>query len=186
MRNKRRTRIWTEGEEVHLYLPVKRELRDLLGLVALLLLTLSLFSWTAARMLPTGALMNWLFALMALAFLIYFPIRYVVWQLYGVERIIIDTQKITYSYDYGIMRSKQGEIPYRVLGLGYQKQRGRPNECGNLIFYNYQLEEESVETLLATSVWVHPDLLVTLDERIHELFVKEKLKDFNFPPFCLN
>lgn len=186
MKKMRDTRIWMEDEQVHLYLPVKREGRSLLLLSSLLLLTFAMLAWSVGKMLLEGTLWNWSFALVALAFLMYFPVRYITWRLYGAEHIVIDTQKISYSYDYGIMRSRKGQVPYHVLGLGYQKQQDDPRECGNLIFYNYMLEEESVETLLETSVWVAPRLLVDLDKRIHELFVNERLKDFDFPPYSLN
>lgn len=186
MKKMRQTRIWMEGQEVHLYLPVKREGSALTLLVVLLGISLITLAWSTAQILPEGSFWNWGFVLIALGLLLYFPIRYVIWQSFGAEHIVIDTQKISYSYDYGIMRSPQGQIPYRVLGLGYQKQRDGSQECGNLIFYNYMLEEESIETLFETSVWVDPLLLVDLDERIHELFVNERLKDFDFPPYSLN
>ncbi len=67
------------------------------------------------------------------------PLKYLLWNLYGYEELIVNTKTISWSYDYGFFRTNLSTVKYYRLGTGYEKVRGdEKGEVGRLVFYNYR------------------------------------------------
>ena len=55
------------------------------------------------------------------------PKRYLIWNLYGKENLIINSKTISYNYDYGFIRTNLKTIPFYHLGTGielYKENKG--------------------------------------------------------------
>lgn len=116
-----------------------------------------------------------------------FPIKYLLWNLYGNEELIVNTKSISWSYDYGFFKTNLQTVKHFRLGTGYEKVRGNDeNEVGKLIFYNYREEDNLPEIIHQTTVLLNKKEIAKFDKEISEVFANEFLNENGFVPFSMN
>ena len=102
------------------------------------------------------------------------PIRYLIWNLYGKENLIINSKTISYNYDYGFIRTNLKTIPFYHLGAGielYKENKGIQE--GKLILYNFRAQDNLPEIIHETTVLVNLEDVKEIDIEISKLFLKE-------------
>ncbi len=110
------------------------------------------------------------------AIIIFFPLRYLIWNIYGKEILIINAKSISYYYDYGFFRTNLKTILFTRLGTQIEFVREYDGmENGRLILYNYREVDDLPEEIHRTSILIDLNLLVELDTEISELF-----ENYNF------
>jgi hypothetical protein len=106
--------------------------------------------------------------------LIAFPVRFLIWNMFGKEILIITTKSISYQYDYGILKTNLKTISYDKLGTGFDKFKSHEGIMkGYLIFYNYNKETNIPEPIHETTVLVECEKIELLDAAIDKIFVNE-------------
>lgn len=119
--------------------------------------------------------------------LIYFVARPVLWNLFGIETLIINTKTISYCYDYGILRTNLKTVKFHRLGTGYEKVRYFDKvEFGKLNFVDFKEEDNLQYQIHETTVLLPHDKIVEIDEQISEVFKREYFENMNFIPYSLN
>lgn len=120
-------------------------------------------------------------------FMIIFPVRYLIWNLYGKENLIVNTKSISYFYDYGFFKTNLKTIFFYKLGTGFQFVReDEEGEKGRLLFYNYNKESNLPELIHQTSVLLDLVDVSEIDLEIKSLFEKPENADSNFYAFSEN
>lgn len=110
-------------------------------------------------------------AILLISALIYFPFRYILWNIYGRENFIITTKSITYWYDYGIIRTNPNTIYLDNLGINFFKTQERDEAVlGQISFASKDEKSGLYNTVYTTTVLVTLGDLAQLDAMISELF----------------
>lgn len=118
---------------------------------------------------------------------IFLPIRFLAWNLFGKESLIVNTKTISYCYDYGIIRTNLKTIHYDRLGTGFLSNRkDNEKEFGNLIFYNYNKDNNLPEVIHQTSVLIELEKLKEIDLLIQIIFENEFNEKHGFTAYSLN
>ncbi|MBP6399138.1 MAG: hypothetical protein KBF57_10910 [Saprospiraceae bacterium] len=125
--------------------------------------------------------------LLILVFMIGMPSKYLLWNLYGQEFLIVNTTSVSWSYNYGIIRTNVNTEIYNRLGIGYEKVITIDNiEMGRLIFYNYRQEDNLPEIIHQTTALLSSSDIKKLSDSIQDIFISEFNLENNFIPFSQN
>lgn len=116
-----------------------------------------------------------------------FPVRYLLWNLFGKENLIINTKSISYSRDFGIYKTNLKTLNYKRLGTGFENTRTFENiKYGNLVFVKYNDENDLPEQIYSTSVVLNFESLEKIDQEISKIYEAKMDEEFDFHPFSLN
>lgn len=115
------------------------------------------------------------------------PLKYLSWNLYGKEDIIINSKSISWSYDYGFFKTNLETIKIDRLGLGYEKVRTNDiEEIGRLLFYNYRAKDNLPEMVHQTTVLLSLNDIKEFSNQIDKIYENEFFNENGFIPFSLN
>lgn len=119
--------------------------------------------------------------------IIFIPLRYLLWNLYGQQRIIVNAKTISYNHSYGWVETRLKTIAFNRLGTSINTMPHREDgENGTFIFYNYVSDTNLPEVILETSVSIPKEKLKEMDEMIAEVFYQEFMNKNRFVGFSLN
>ncbi len=105
------------------------------------------------------------------AFIFFVPFRYLLWNLFGKEHLIINTKTLSYNRDYGIYRTNLKTKYHERLGLGIEHTRTFENiEYGNLIFNTYNKDSDLPELLYSTSINLELKKINNIENEIEKLY----------------
>jgi hypothetical protein len=125
--------------------------------------------------------------LIVTAAIIWGPARYLCWNLFGEERILINTKVICWQYSYGIIETKMKQVPFRMLGTGFNiGKMFDGTEHGTLVFYDYPEKHNIPQVIFETTVLLPKPKLEEIHNAIKTVFYNEFLNDNKFVPFSLN
>ncbi len=115
------------------------------------------------------------------------PFKYLLWNLYGKEELIVNSKSISWAYNYGFFKTNLKTVNYDRLGTGYERVRGEnEEEVGRLVFYNYRGEDNVPELIHQTTVLLGKDEIEEFDNQISNVFANEFLNKNGFIPFSTN
>lgn len=123
-----------------------------------------------------------------LTLLIYFPCRYVLWNLYGQENIIITTKEIKYWYDYKLFHTSPKTIEFNSLATGFTTNQENDDKILGKFHFAEFSESKEIEfrELFSSSVLISIGDLVQLDIMISELFTANLPLGPSFEGYSLN
>ena len=125
--------------------------------------------------------------LIGISIFLVLPIKYLLWNLYGNERLIVNSKSISWSYDYGFFKTNLQTVKFNRLGTGYEKIKGdNEEEVGKLIFYNYREEDNLPEYIHQTTILLNKSEIEKFDEAILSVFENEFFNEKGFIPFSIN
>lgn len=109
------------------------------------------------------------------AVFILFPLKYLIWNIYGKEGLIINKKNITYYYDYGFIQTNVKTIPFNKLGYQIEYVKDfQEIEIGELIFYNYREIDDLPQEIYRTTILIDLKEIQMLVENIDELFYENE------------
>jgi energy-coupling factor transporter transmembrane protein EcfT len=116
-----------------------------------------------------------------------FPVRYLLWNLFGKETLIVNTKTISYRYDYGILRTNLKTISFDGLGTGFHVVRKENTmEYGKMLFYNYRKEDNVPQLIHQTSVLLDTIDCNEINLEISSLFMNDYNQNNGFIPYSEN
>jgi len=116
-----------------------------------------------------------------------FPVRYLLWNLFGKENVIINTKSLSYNRDYGVYRTNLKTLNHKRLGTGFEWTRTFDNiEYGNLVFEKYSDKNDLPEHIYTTSVVLNFESIEKINKEISKLYEIKMDKEFGFYPISLN
>jgi len=120
-------------------------------------------------------------------FLIGLPSKYLLWNIYGKEELIVSSKSISWSYDYGILKTNLKTLKFNRLGIGFEKVNSiNDKELGKLLLFNYNEENNLPELIHETTVLISLDELKKFESKINEVFAGELQDENGFIPYSLN
>jgi len=185
MRN--RIHITSDGVNAHATLEVRASKIGIRILQLLLVAEIALFGWVGIT-LDAKELSG--FAIPGLIIVIFFiglPLKYLLWNLYGKEEMIVTAKSLSWRYDYRFFRTNWKTKKYDRLGTGFQKVRTENGlELGRLVFFNYSEDTGLPEVLHETTVLLSKPQIQNFDSEIAQIFRNDFLVVHGFIPFSEN
>lgn len=179
--------INSDGINIYLTLFVKSHpiAKILLSIIVLALIALLIYiaSTLSIENDPKAALGIVIFG----AFIFVVPFRYLLWNLFGKEHLVINTKTLSYNRDYGIFRTNPKTKYHKRLGLAFEHIRTFENiEYGNLIFNTYNKESDLPELLYSTSINLELNKINEIETEIEKLYNVGIDKNTVFTEISLN
>ena len=115
------------------------------------------------------------------------PVRYLLWNLFGQENIIVNTKSISYYRNYGIYSTNLKTKIHDRLTIGFEWTRTFDEiKYGNLIFEKTNEENDLPEHLYTTSVELTFENLTQIQDEIIKLYAVDEEGEFDFFSISLN
>jgi len=169
---KNRVDVSTDGINVYAKMIVRPSRIGLYLFGSLILIELMAFIWVFAQAESVEEIIHPI--VLVLFVILYFAVKYLFWNLYGVEELIVNTKSISWSYDYGFYKTNLKTVNYNRLGTGYERIRfARGVEIGRLVFFNYRIEDNLPEFMHHTSVLISKEDLRKIEDQIMNVFDNE-------------
>ncbi|SFO12270.1 hypothetical protein SAMN05421741_12128 [Paenimyroides ummariense] len=112
--------------------------------------------------------------------LIVFPVRYLIWNCYGKEFLIINDKSLSYYYSYKFLETNLKTKLINELSIAIEVVKEDENyKYGRLIFYNINEETKLNEFLFQTSVLLKYENLEIIRKEILDLFFDNYFKEIN-------
>jgi len=184
-----KNRIKINSDEINAYanIQVNASKTGIRFLSIFLILEIILFLWMVSEIKDDEVLSMIIPILIILTLFIGLPVKYLLWNLYGKEELIVNTKSISWSYDYGFFRTNIKTVKYNRLGTGYEKIRGQnEEEVGKLIFYNFREEDNLPEFIHQTTVLLNKSEIEEFNNQISNIFINDFYNSNGFIPFSLN
>ena len=130
-----------------------------------------------------------MFLILITIFIIFigFPIKYLLWNTYGKEYLIVNTKSLSFYYDYGFFKTRLRTIKFRDLASGFDKIHLKDNkEYGKILFYDYNKDNNLPELIHETTVILSSDQAEKLISEIHKVFLDQYFDEMDFVSFSSN
>lgn len=162
----------------------KTALRILGGFMIFMIILFVTFAVKEAKDINTE---TGIFMLIGVSFFLYLPIKYLLWNIYGEEDLIINTSSISYSHDYGWFKTNLETIEFNALGITLDQMRlDGKSYLGQVHFTGYDKDTKVPEIIYSTTIFLNMNQIQELQIGISSLFKKEYFEDRGFIPFSLN
>lgn len=107
------------------------------------------------------------------------PMKYLLWNLFGRETLVVSTKAISYQHDYGLFKTNLKTETFDKLGLNFEKVNDNDGvEKGKLVLVKYSAENHLPEHLYSTTVLLTVGQITQIEESILELFAIEYSEQF--------
>lgn len=172
---KDKCKFTTDGASVYLDLTL---VSSLTGRIILIILNLLL--WTGFilifSIIPKEEISSFIFpAILIIAFLIYVPVRFTFWNIWGKEFIRISPRSISHSRSYGIINTNEKTININRFGFAYEVTKKYGGEdYGTFYFYNYH-DNDSPELIFENSIHISKEIAEEITELLESLIKKDDL-----------
>ncbi|WP_028890224.1 hypothetical protein [Tenacibaculum ovolyticum] len=179
--------ISSDGINVYLSLEIKtsRTLKVLLVIVLLFVVVLLGFLFSALDIKEVPKLILPMIIIPVLIF--YFLIRYVLWNLFGKEVVIVNRKSISSGLDYGLYKTNLKTILIDRLGFGEEFVREfELVRYGNINFYNYNKLTNLPELIHSTSVELTLEEIINVHDKVSEIFMDDFNEENKFLSFSEN
>ena len=122
------------------------------------------------------------FAIMSIL-IIFFPLRYMLWNFFGKEILIVNTKCISWAYNYGFFKTNLKKIPFRRIATSYEFVRESGGiDFGRLQFINYSPLTNLPVTIHTTSVLAPKGDIEKIQNAIEQLFYQKDNSSISFSP----
>ena len=185
MRN--RVNIKSDGINVYAELTVKADAAGKIIVTTLILTFMALVTigLSTLKQEEIGSIIIPIALLLGL--IIAFPVRFLIWNMFGKEYLVINTKTISYNYDYGLIRTNLKTIKFNRLGTDFEEGQSKNGmKQGYLVFYNYREEDNLPEIIHKTTILTDYDNIRKLDQEIHSIFESGFNTENRFIPYSAN
>lgn len=179
--------IHTDNLNVYATIKVKASIIGIRVLSFLIAIELIIFMTVLIQIKPDEVPSMIIPLILVLFFFIGLPVKYLLWNKYGQEFLIVNKKSVSWSYDYGIIKTNLNIEVFDKLSIGYEKVITIENEeNGRLIFYNYDNENDLPVIIHQTTALLSKSDIELLNDQIFELFSSEFNGESRFIPFSDN
>ncbi len=178
---KNRIQITTDGKQAHATIEVNASRIGTSILIGFISLEIAGLIWALTLMPMEELIYKSIPILLIVLFFIGFPIKYLLWNLYGQEKLIVSKQMIQWSYHYGFFGGQLNEEDYESLAIVYERIRDiKDKEVGRLLFYSAESEDTEGRLIHKTSCLITKEEAITLSDKIWTVIGEEnRVLDYN-------
>ena len=150
----------------------------LLPLVGLLCIAFILFACTT----PVEDIARAIVPVLVLgAFIVFVPLRYLLWNFLGKEYLIITSKTVSHAYHYGLFTTRLKSKNYGRLSMEFRPEReANGTELGKLAFINYNEVTGLPEELHRTTVLAPKEEIEALMAEIKKTLALEHIEGIAF------
>jgi len=184
---KNKSFIDTDGINIYIHSYIKSKLIGKLVVGGMILTFFTAYIWfvTTADFDGIGKAVIPLILIPCLV--LFFGGRFLLWNIYGHEAIIVNSKSVSYSYDYGIIQTNLKTITYDKLGIEYVPTRNIEDEqFGRLSFINYRTEDNLPEVIHETGIEISTEFAHDIADNLRQVLYSEFTEDNDFIPFSEN
>ena len=177
--------IWSAGNQLNLLLKVQSDkkmviiLTSMTTLYFVAILTLSFFIGT--ENIGKAIIPFILFTII----IVLFPVRFLLWNKYGEENIIITNSTLNYSFSYGFYTTQLNTFKFNFLGKEFIKERAgdeinvgefviEKESYGTIAFYREDPETNLPIHFYETTVQISYDEYLIFEDQMDEFFSNNK------------
>jgi len=175
--------VYSDGINIYIAAEIKSKVagRLLLGLTLIIAIVLFIYLLISIDFKEMGKAS--IPIILIPSFFLYILSRYLLWNIYGQEHIVVNSKTVTYYYNYGFFRTPLKTVFHNRLGISYRiTDRFEDENFGRMIFVNYNQDTNLPEALHETAVEIN-EKTATEIERLLEKVVLDKFnedRDFIF------
>jgi len=115
------------------------------------------------------------------------PIKYLLWNIYGIESIAINSKCISYDYDYKIYKTKIQTIAFEKLELVFESVNVDPEKnTGRIIFIDYDKETNLPIEIFRTTTLLQLEDIKEINNELLNLFNNKYLEQNGYIGFSDN
>jgi len=112
--------------------------------------------------------------------IIAFPVRYLIWNCYGKEYLIINKKTLSYYYSYYLINTMLKTKKYNEISIAIEiVKENEEGKFGRLVFLDTNKETSLPDFLFQTSVLLKYDDLEIIRKNIFDLFFNEDFKEID-------
>ena len=139
-------------------------------------------------MIEKSEIATFIFPLIIITFIaVILPLRYLLWNIYGKENLIINTKTISFNYDYGIIRTNLKIIHHENLATKFIPFRTENSkEIGYLAFYNYREQDNLPELIHQTTIAIESERIEEIVSLMKALFNTELVESIDYSDYTVN
>lgn len=177
----------SDGINLYLTVFVRGHKKGLIALGLLLLVVVSSFLYLAVHDAKNVTTTNGLLMMVLLLVFMWFPVKYFLWNLYGIEYLIINTATISYSHDYGWFKTNLETIEFNSLSVDLDEMRLDGKQyLGQLYFIDFDPKTKLPEIIHSTTAFFTMDQILEIQVGIASLFETSFNEERGFIPYSLN
>jgi hypothetical protein len=181
--------ILIETDNINIYLKIsvrsKKIGRILLTVIIILLIIFWIFAFSFVDGNEKGKIIAGLFIPCSLS--LFLSIRYLLWNIYGTENVIINTKTISYSYNYGFFQTPLKTLYFNQLAFNFKvTKKENDSHFGEIVFFQYNPKTNLPEILHETTIEIESKRYKEIEEMIIEIFKNEKVEPTDFSEYPLN
>ncbi len=177
----------SDGINLYLTFSVRGNKKGLIVLGLLLIIVVFSFLYMAVHEAKEISTSNGLLMMLVLLIFMWFPVKYFLWNLYGVEHLIINTATISYSHDYGWFKTNLETIEFNALSVDLDEIRlDGKKYLGQLYFFDFDEKTKLPEMIHSTTAFLTMDQILEVQLGIASLFETSFNEERGFIPFSLN
>jgi hypothetical protein len=178
-----------ETDNINIYLQIrvisKKIGRITLSIIIILLIIFWIFAFSIVDGNEKGKIIAGLIIPCSLS--LFLSIRYLLWNSFGFERIIINTKTISYCYNYGLFQPPLRTLYFNQLAYNYVETRKENNlQFGEIVFFQYNSITNLPEIIHETTIEIESSTYKKLENMIIELFENENAELTDFSGYSLN
>ncbi|MFN8303276.1 MAG: hypothetical protein U0U46_12335 [Saprospiraceae bacterium] len=180
-------KIYTDSVNVYATIQINASATGIRVLSVLVMLSLIFLVVLLSKIKPEEIPSMAIPIVLMLIFMIGMPIKYLLWNRYGQEFLVVNTKSVSWSYDYGIIKTNLKTKTFDKLGIGYEAIRSAgENETGRLIFYDYNAKNNLPVIIHQTTALLSRKDLELLNNKVKYLFAIEFNTQNGFVPYSNN
>jgi hypothetical protein len=173
--------IWNDSLNFNAILKVKSDKKVMILLGTFVFLYFSALVFLTFFVADIHSLKNYIPFIIFTIIILVFPVRYLLWNNYGEESIIINETSLSYSFNYGILKTTYKTINFENLGISFIKERAgnevkidefvyEDQTFGIITFYTWDTTTNSPTIIYETTVQISYDEFLAFDDKINIYF----------------
>lgn len=173
--------IWNDSLNFNAILKVKSDKKVMILLGTFVFLYFSALVFLTFFVADIHSLKNYIPFIIFTIIILVFPVRYLLWNNYGEESIIINETSLSYSFNYGILKTTYKTINFENLGISFIKERAgnevkidefvyEDQTFGIITFYTWDTTTNSPTIIYETTVQISYDEFLVFDDKINIYF----------------
>lgn len=175
--------IYSNNINVHAVFLVKGNIMGKLVLGFLNLVILLAFVAYAMFQFSSMSVFGVIAFLIAIVFYCYFPLRYLLWNIYGKEHVLITTKSLSFWREYGFFRTRETNYLHKKMHLNFQTVI---EQTGLLQFLSVDEKTGMLNPIFQTTVLIEEEMIAALEIEIAKLYEQEIIETNGFAGYTLN
>jgi len=173
--------VYSDGINIYIAAEIKSKVAGKLLLGSILIVTIAVFLYLLVSVDFKEMGKASIPIILIPCFFLYFLSKYLLWNIYGQEHIVVNSKTVTYYYNYGFFRTPLKTVFHNRLGISYRiTDRFEDENFGRMLFVNYNQDTNLPEALHETAVEINEKTATEIEKILEKLLFDKFNEDRGF------